>query len=58
VIVAGSEDISKPSTQGVGDVQITRSPEAEKAWMAEGNGASRRLVMYNDFVIIGRRLKT
>jgi ABC-type tungstate transport system permease subunit len=39
-------------------VQITRSPEAEKAWMAEGNGASRRLVMYNDFVIIGRRLKT
>jgi len=34
-------------------VLLTHSPEAEKAWMAEGNGTSRRLVMYNDFVIIG-----
>ena len=32
---------------------LTHSPAAEKAWMAEGNGTSRRLVMYNDFVIIG-----
>jgi len=52
-IVAGSGDILKQGARGEGDVLITHSPEAEKAWMAEGNGTSRWLVMYNDFVIIG-----
>ena len=51
--VAGSDDILKQGARGEGDVLLTHSPEAEKAWMAEGNGVSRRLVMYNDFVIIG-----
>ena len=27
-----------------------RRRQRQKAWMAEGNGTSRRLVMYNDFV--------
>jgi tungstate transport system substrate-binding protein len=53
VIVAGSGDILKQGARGEGDVLLTHSPEAEKVWMAEGNGTSRRLVMYNDFVIIG-----
>jgi tungstate transport system substrate-binding protein len=52
-IVAGSGDILKQGARGEGDVLLTHSPDAEKAWMAEGNGTSRRLVMYNDFVIIG-----
>jgi len=52
-IVAGSGDILKQGARGEGDVLLTHSPEAERAWMAEGNGTSRRLVMYNDFVIIG-----
>src|SRR6266700_7383379 len=52
-IVAGSGDILKQGARGEGDVLLTHSPQAEKAWMAEGNGTSRRLVMYNDFVIIG-----
>src|SRR2546426_501466 len=52
-IVAGSGDILKQGARGEGDVLLTHSPEAEKAWMADGNGTSRRLVMYNDFVIIG-----
>src|SRR6266700_3802725 len=52
-IVAGSGDILKQGARGEGDVLLTHSPEAEKAWMAEGNGTSHRLVMYNDFVIIG-----
>jgi len=51
--VAGSGDILKEGARGEGDVLLTHSPEAEKVWMAEGNGTSRRLVMYNDFVIIG-----
>src|SRR5216684_3670197 len=52
-IVAGSGDILKQGARGEGDVLLTHSPEAEKTWMAERNGTSRRLVMYNDFVIIG-----
>jgi len=52
-IVAGSGDILKQGARGEGDVLLTHSPAAEKAWMTEGNGTSRRLVMYNDFVIIG-----
>ena len=52
-IVAGSGDILKQGARGEGDVLLTHSPEAEKTWMAQNNGTSRRLVMYNDFVIIG-----
>jgi tungstate transport system substrate-binding protein len=52
-IVAGSGDILKQGARGEGDVLLTHSPDAEKAWMTEGNGTSHRLVMYNDFVIIG-----
>src|SRR5215510_10865144 len=52
-IVAGSGDILKQGARGEGDVLLTHSPAAEKAWIADGNGTSRRLVMYNDFVIIG-----
>src|SRR5260370_17989185 len=52
-IVAGSGDILKQGARGEGDVLLTHSPAAEKEWMAQGYGVSRRLVMYNDFVIIG-----
>jgi tungstate transport system substrate-binding protein len=52
-IVAGSGDILKQGSRGEGDVLLTHSPAAEKEWMAQGYGVSRRLVMYNDFVIIG-----
>ncbi len=52
-IVAGSGDILKQGARGEGDVLLTHSPDAEKAWIADGNGTSRQLVMYNDFVIIG-----
>jgi len=52
-IVAGSGDILKQGARGEGDVLLTHSPDAEKAWVADGNGTSRRLVMYNDFMIIG-----
>jgi len=52
-IVAGSGDILKQGARGEGDVLLTHSPAAEKEWMKEGHGLSRRLVMYNDFIIIG-----
>src|SRR5215510_3005015 len=46
-IVGSSDDILKQGSRGEGDVVLAHSPEAEKAWMAEGNGTSRRLVMYD-----------
>ncbi len=52
-IVAGSGDVLKQGALGEGDVVLTHSPAAEQAWMANGHGTSRRLVMYNDFVIVG-----
>src|SRR5438552_2827663 len=52
-IVSGSGDTLRQGALGEGDVLLTHSPEAERAWMAEGNGTSHRLVMYNDFMIIG-----
>ncbi|TMQ12600.1 MAG: tungsten ABC transporter substrate-binding protein [Deltaproteobacteria bacterium] len=52
-IVAGSGDVLKQGAAGEGDVVLAHSPEAEQAWMAKGHGTSRRLVMYNDFLIAG-----
>jgi tungstate transport system substrate-binding protein len=39
--------------RGEADVVLVHAPEAERQWMAEGNGIERRLVMHNDFVIVG-----
>jgi len=52
-IVAGSGDILKQAAAGEGDVVLSHSAEAEMEWMKKGYGTSRRLVMYNDFVIAG-----
>jgi tungstate transport system substrate-binding protein len=52
-IVAGSGDILRQAASGEGDVVLTHSPDAEIEWMQKGYGTSRRLVMYNDFVIAG-----
>ncbi|TAK21401.1 MAG: tungsten ABC transporter substrate-binding protein [Chloroflexota bacterium] len=39
--------------RGEADVVLVHAPEAEKQWMAQGNGTERVLVMHNDFVIVG-----
>jgi tungstate transport system substrate-binding protein len=52
-IIAGSGDVLKQGARGEGDVVLSHSPAAEKEWMQEGNGTSRRLVMYNDFILVG-----
>jgi tungstate transport system substrate-binding protein len=53
VIAHGTGAALKEAAQGEGDVVLTHDPEAEKRWLAEGNGTSRRLVMYNDFLVVG-----
>jgi tungstate transport system substrate-binding protein len=39
--------------RGEADVLLVHAPDSEKAWTAAGHGIDRRLVMYNDFVIVG-----
>jgi tungstate transport system substrate-binding protein len=39
--------------RGEADVVLVHAPESEKQWMAQGYGTERRLVMHNDFVIVG-----
>jgi tungstate transport system substrate-binding protein len=39
--------------KGEADVLLVHSPDAEKKFIAEGYGVHRRLVMHNDFVIVG-----
>lgn len=52
-IVAGSGDVLKQGAAGEGDVLLIHSPAAEQEWMTKGYGTSRRLVMYNDFILVG-----
>jgi tungstate transport system substrate-binding protein len=39
--------------RGEADVVLVHAPESEKKWMEAGHGMARRLVMFNDFVVIG-----
>ena len=39
--------------KGEADVLLVHSPEAEKKFMADGYGINRRLVMHNDFIVVG-----
>ncbi len=39
--------------RGEADVVLVHAPEAEKAWMAQGNGTERILVMHNDLIVVG-----
>jgi tungstate transport system substrate-binding protein len=52
-ISVGSGQAMKMGEKGEADVLLVHSPDAEKKFMADGFGASRRLVMHNDFIILG-----
>jgi tungstate transport system substrate-binding protein len=52
-ISVGSGQAMKMGEKGEADVLLVHSPDAEKKFMAGGFGASRRLVMHNDFIIVG-----
>jgi len=43
----------KMGEKGEADVLLVHSPDAEKKFMADGFGTTRRLVMHNDFIILG-----
>ncbi|HKZ17304.1 MAG TPA: substrate-binding domain-containing protein [Geobacteraceae bacterium] len=52
-ISVGSGQAMKMGEKGEADVLLVHSPDAEKKFVAEGYGINRRLVMHNDFVIVG-----
>lgn len=52
-IAVGSGQAMAMGQKGEADVLLVHSPEAEKKFMDEMNGVNRRLVMHNDFVIVG-----
>lgn len=52
-IAVGSGQAMAMGKKGEADVLLVHSPDDEKRFMAEGLGAARRLVMHNDFVIVG-----
>jgi tungstate transport system substrate-binding protein len=39
--------------KGDADVLLVHAPKAEEAYMADGRGLSRQLVMHNRFIVVG-----
>jgi tungstate transport system substrate-binding protein len=39
--------------RGEADVVLVHAPASEEQWMDRGNGTERRLVMHNDFIVVG-----
>lgn len=52
-IAVGSGAALRLGEEGEVDVVLAHSPDAEEAFLADGHGVNRRLVMHNDFVIVG-----
>ena len=52
-IIQGSGAVLALAARGEADVVLAHSPDAEKQWMAQGNGSERLLVMHNDFLVVG-----
>ncbi len=53
-IAVGSGQAMAMGQKGEADVLLVHSPDAEKKFVDEGFGVNRRLVMHNDFVIVGQ----
>ena len=53
VVAVGSGEALALARRGDADVLLVHSPAAESTFMAQGYGATRRPVMFNDFVIVG-----
>ena len=52
-IAVGSGQAMAMGEKGEADVLLVHSPEAETKFMAGGYGINRKLVMHNDFIIVG-----
>lgn len=52
-IAVGSGQAMAMGEKGEADVLLVHSPDAEKKFMAKEAGVNRKLVMHNDFIIVG-----
>jgi tungstate transport system substrate-binding protein len=52
-IAVGSGQAIAMGKRGEADVLLVHSPEAEKSLVADGSGLNRRIVMHNDFILVG-----
>ena len=52
-LAVGSGQAIELGRRGEADVLLVHSPAAEQAFVAEGTAGQRRLVMHNDFVLVG-----
>src|SRR5262249_10721852 len=52
-VAVGTGQALALAARGEADVVLAHAPELEKKYVSEGKMLNRRLVMYNDFVIIG-----
>jgi tungstate transport system substrate-binding protein len=52
-IAVGSGQAMAMGRKGEADVMLVHSPDAEKKFVEEGYGINRRLIMHNDFIIVG-----
>jgi tungstate transport system substrate-binding protein len=52
-IAVGSGQAMTMGQKGEADVLLVHSPAAEKKFVVEGYGINRRLIMHNDFIIVG-----
>jgi len=52
-IAVGSGAALRLGEEGEADVILAHSPDAEEEFMAANHGVNRRLVMHNDFIIVG-----
>ena len=53
IIAVGSGRAMAMGRQGDADVLLVHVPKVEEAFVADGYGVNRQLVMHNDFVILG-----
>ena len=52
-IAVGSGQAMAMGQKGEADVMLVHSPAAEKKFVEEGYGINRRLIMHNDFIVVG-----
>ena len=52
-IAVGSGQAIAMGKRGEADVLLVHSPDTEKGLLTDGGGVNRRLVMHNDFILVG-----
>src|SRR4030042_1167260 len=53
VVAVGTGQALKMGEEGNADVLLVHAPASEKDFMSKGSGMDRKLVMHNDFILVG-----